>query len=582
MARTPLFSWMGRMIRAAMAQQTELIQPDPAENALETSQWPNRTISRRDFLKGTLGAAGTVAALSLIDAPSIAGLAKASSVRPLPKSSNQKDSPIAIVGGGLGGLVTAYRLSPQGIRCELYEGSHRLGGRVFTRSNFNAERMFVELGGELVDTGHSDLIALCQELNVPLEPFVQQELGIEPAIFYSQGKVYTEGQVLEAFIPLAVVLAEDLQKCFPNGEIVMPTAQQPAQAAWLDKLSLAEYLHSKRQVVPEWLIRLISNAYIGEYGLETEDQSALNLLMLIGTDTNNGFRIFGESDETMRIRGGNSRLVEALTQAIQPHVPIHYGHRLSRVALRKITASQAQNHFGKANQAQLHLGMTVGGHFRWILASQAVFAIPFSVLRDVAGLDNIGLSPLKQQCIAEWGYGTNSKQMMGFQSRFWRTAHATTPANSGELITDMPSQCYWETSRLQPGKAGIFTNFMGGKAGKEATSSQWKIALQELKPLFGELGELQDGNLAFFNWHNHPWTKGSYTCPRPGQYTTLMGAAQIPELDNRLFFAGEHCSLNSAGYMNGAVESGNTAVLQISEALKQSATQPRLEAMTTV
>lgn len=553
MARTPLFSWMGRMIRAAMANPVEQIEAGQPDNTLNPSDQNKGSMSRRDFLKGTLGAAGCIAALSILESPSLARL-----TQPPSNLAKQKgmEPPIAIVGGGLGGMVTAYRLHQQGIRCEIYEGSQRLGGRVFTRSNFNPDGMFVELGGELVDTGHEDLIALCNELHVPLEAFAMQEPGIEPAIFYSQGQVHNEAQVLEAFTPLALALAKDLQTCFPDGEIEMPTYQQPYQAAWMDQLSLAEYLHSKSDIAPAWVIRLIQSAYIGEYGLETEEQSALNLLLLVGTNTSEGFHIFGESDETMRIRGGNSRLVDALTQALRAHVPIHYGHRLTRLAMR---------------QGQLQLGMSVGAQFRWVAAPRAVLAIPFSVLRDVQGLDTLGLSPLKRRCIAEWGYGTNSKQMMGFQSRFWRTQQGLAPANSGELMTDLPSQCYWDTSRLQAGKSGIFTNFIGGKAGKEATTSQWELALNDLKPLYGNLDALQDGNRAFFNWSRHPWAKGSYTCPRPGQYTTLVGAAQLPELNDRLFFAGEHCSLNSAGYMNGAVESGNMAARQISEKSNQTA-----------
>jgi monoamine oxidase len=542
------------MIRAAMTHPADPIEsvrshkpPQPPLLCKEVA------LTRRDFLKGTLRAAGVMAAWGILDAPS---LARFNPHEYTHQPDAGKAHPITIVGGGLGGLVTAYRLHQQGIPCQLFEGSQRLGGRVFTRSHFNPDGMFVEMGGELVDTGHEDLIALCHELNVPLERFAQQELGIEPAIFYSQGQVYTETQVFEAFQPLAKALAQDLLKCFPNGVIEMPTYQRPYQAAWMDRLSLAEYLHRQSAIAPAWILRLIESAYIGEYGLDTEEQSALNLLLLVGADSSQGFRMFGESDEAMRIRGGNSRLVDALSQALRSHVPIRYGHRLTRLALR---------------HGQLQLGWSVGKQFRWESTPLAVLAIPFSVLRGVAGLDSLGLSPLKQRCIAEWGYGTNSKQMMGFQSRFWRTGQAEAPASSGELITDLPNQCYWETSRLQVGKSGIFTNFIGGKTGREATSDQWQHVFQDLKPLFGDLASQHDGHRAFFNWHRHPWAKGSYTCPRPGQYTTLVGAAQVPELDNRLFFAGEHCSLSSAGYMNGAVESGNKAARQISEKSSQAA-----------
>jgi len=42
--------------------------------------------------------------------------------------------------------------------------------------------------------------------------------------------------------------------------------------------------------------------------------------------------------------------------------------------------------------------------------------------------------------------------------------------------------------------------------------------------------------------------------------TTLFGNFNEPELNNRLFFIGEHTSYNNYGYIEGAVESAvNTA-----------------------
>ncbi len=560
MARTPLFLWMRRMLQSSWSNP-------PAASLLQSGQMDPE---RRAFLKKSLGAAAAVAAVSLLQ-PTPWAQAKAPEALK-PQTNHPPKPPVNIVGGGLGGLVTAYRLQQQGIPCVLYEGSQRLGGRVFTRDHFNGDGMFVELGGELIDTGHTDLIALCEELSVPLERFAtdvkETVTPLEPALFYSQGKVFTEAQVLEAFRPLAQVMSEDLHRCFPDGAIAIPTAEQPYQAALFDHMSLAEYLDRQRQLAPVWLLRLIAAAYTGEYGLDPQEQSALNLLLLIGTDTSQGFQMFGESDEAMRVQGGNSRLVEAITRALQGRVPVRLGHRLTRLSVRN---------------NQLVLGFSAGGQFRWEASPLTVLALPFATLRNVTGVEHIGLSPLTLRCIQEWGYGTNSKQMMGFHRRFWQNPSETAsaaehptlaPASGGELFTDLPSQCYWDTSRLQPGQAGILTNFIGGQAGKTATPQQWQQALHDLNPLFGDLTDEQDGARAFFNWAHHPWAKGSYTCPRPGQYTALMGVTRQSELSGRLFFAGEHCSLNSAGYMNGAVESGNTTARQISENYHQTAVSP--------
>ncbi|HRE45683.1 MAG TPA: FAD-dependent oxidoreductase, partial [Terricaulis sp.] len=53
----------------------------------------------------------------------------------------------------------------------LYEASDRFGGRMFTRRDFNDDGQFCELGGELVDTGHTALRDLASELGVGIERF---------------------------------------------------------------------------------------------------------------------------------------------------------------------------------------------------------------------------------------------------------------------------------------------------------------------------------------------------------------------------------------------------------------------------
>jgi monoamine oxidase len=66
-------------------------------------------------------------------------------------------------------------------------------------------------------------------------------------------------------------------------------------------------------------------------------------------------------------------------------------------------------------------------------------------------------------------------------------------------------------------------------------------------------------------WHLHPWSRGAYTCPRPGQYTGLFG---VPERQEGPFhFAGEHTSSEYYGFLNGAVESGERAAKEVALSL---------------
>ena len=174
----------------------------------------------------------------------------------------------------------------------------------------------------------------------------------------------------------------------------------------------------------------------------------------------------------------------------------------------------------------------------------------------------IELPPAKRRAIDEIGYGTNAKLMLGFQSRPWRTKFGS----SGMVLTDLPFQCTWETSRGQDGGAGILTNFTGGRHGLSIGQSDAGLqgmhvvgALEEIYPRVSNTRWA--GKDVRFHWPTNPWVKGSYAAYKPGQWTTIRGAER--ERVENLHFAGEHCSLESQGFMNGAVETGEAAARAI-------------------
>ncbi|MEO6164792.1 MAG: FAD-dependent oxidoreductase, partial [Candidatus Binatia bacterium] len=70
------------------------------------------------------------------------------------------------------------------------------------------------------------------------------------------------------------------------------------------------------------------------------------------------------------------------------------------------------------------------------------------------------------------------------------------------------------------------------------------------------------------HWPSNPLTKGSYTCYRPGQFTTLAGNEGKPI--GNLHFAGEHANsfYEWQGFMEGAALSGIQAAREILQDLK--------------
>ena len=68
---------------------------------------------------------------------------------------------------------------------------------MFSKRYFNAEGMFCELGGELVDSDHKDLTKLADELGVKIQELKGGDKGVE--LYFFGGKHYTEQQLIPAF-----------------------------------------------------------------------------------------------------------------------------------------------------------------------------------------------------------------------------------------------------------------------------------------------------------------------------------------------------------------------------------------------
>jgi len=483
-------------------------------------------LSRRQFLaKSAVGVAATL-------------VATGTGCEAVPRNSQ---ATVAIVGAGAAGLTAAYRLSKAGVKVELFEASGRIGGRIWTLDRFippelnDGQPMFCELGGELVDSNHKDLIELASELGVKIQELKARDPGVE--YYYFEGKSRTDRELIPAFGPLAKQLAQDAEQLTDSGH------HYTGKAIRLDGTSLADYLQSFQGKVEPWVLRLLDVAYEIEYGRATAEQSSLNLITYLSPDTKDGYKMYGDSDESKRVLGGNSRLIEALARAIAGRVTIHLQHKLT--ALAPAAGDRLQFTFATPEGLQ---------EFTF---SKAICTLPFTMLREgrVAGIETIGLRPEKLRAIRELGYGKNTKAMIGFKRRIWRAAN---PVNNGSVYSEQSFQNCWETSRQQEGPCGILTNYLGGRSAVEAMpDARFEVTLSELDKIFPGLAGADLGRRVMMHWPTQEFILGSYTCPLVGQFTSVLSHCASPELAGRLLFAGEHTSADFSGFMCGAIQSGN-------------------------
>jgi monoamine oxidase len=539
MSRTPLFRLLQRSYRAASYSITHA---EPVDELLDRRDESRRArvalqgehgMSRRQFVAGT----AAVAAVAALDAcaprvPSTRG------VTPRPDDSS---SPVLIIGAGIAGLTAGYRLRQAGVPVRIIEAQNRIGGRMFSLRNFFADGQVCELGGELIDTNQTHIQALAGELGIPLDDLSKDDALVRD-MFYFDGALRSERDVVEAFVPVARRVSAELATLGADPEVGYQTASPAAVA--LDRMSIAQWLD--KAGVNGWFRRLLDVAYTTEYGLPTDRQSSLNFLLMIDPEPD-PFRMFGESDERYHVHAGNDLIPKTLADKLSDAIE-------TNTVLESID---------RRSDGRYVCSLRRGSSSTTATASQVLVAIPFTLLRDVR--INVPLPAQKKRAIAELGYGTNAKLMVGFSSRVWRERLKS----NGSTLTDLPYQLTWETSRAQSGSAGILTNFTGGAHGVElgqgTDSEQAARMVADLERIFPGVTAARAGMKEVrFHWPSFPWTRGSYASYLTGQWTAFSGAEG--EAVEGLHFAGEHCSRDAQGFMEGGCETGERAAKEIAEA----------------
>jgi monoamine oxidase len=493
---------------------------------------PEARTTRRDLLKKTAVAGAAVAGAS-----TMGRFAKAAYGASQPR--------IAIVGAGLAGLTCGYRLKQAGLNAQIYEASSRVGGRCWSIHDFDP--LIAEHGGELIDQGHQAMRQLAQELGFTLDNLLQAEPKGTEDFFYVDGGKYTYDQLLVDLNGLYQKLHKD------TSAASYPTLWNLyTQRGWeLDHMSIIDWLDES---IPNGgsksnLGRVLDIAYNIEYGAECSQQSALNLIYLLGYRGQGQFRVFGASNEKYHVRGGNDQVASALASELAAQISTD----TPLTAIKLNPGGSYTLSFG---------GSTV-------TVDHVILALPFSLLRSVNYM-KAGFEPLKITAIKELPMGTNSKLHVEFKDRFWYGA-----GNNGNTYADTGYQNTWEVSRAQGGGKGkgILIDYTGGDIGASfgtgTASSRAQEFMAQLQPVFPTVPNLAShatGRATLDFWTAYPWTKGSYSYWKVGQYTKFSGMEK--QRQGNCHFCGEHTSQDFQGYLNGAVETGERAAGEVLDDLK--------------
>jgi monoamine oxidase len=504
--------------------------------------------SRREFLKraGMTGAAVAVAGPAVFSRPANAATA--------PR--------IAIVGGGIAGLTAALTLADAGVASTVYEASpDRIGGRMHSdRSGYWSNGQVSEFCGELIDSDHVTIRHLAQRFRLPTADLVAaQPNGSTDTNWFVNG-YYSTAQADKDFQPIHNTLQSQVKAAgYPTTYAVHTDAgvsfDQMTVYDWIDQYVSGG--HGSQ------MGRLLDSAYNEEYGAETTGQAALNLIYLLGFQASPGnFSLFGKSDERYHIVGGNQQLPEAIATAIGP---------------ANVKMGWAMQSIKKNADGSLAMTFTTPGKKQTVTADQVILCMSFSVLRtlDTSGA---GFDALKQTAITQLGSGRNAKLQLQFATRYWN-AQGPWGLSNGNVYSDLGFQNTWDVTRAQPGTTGILVDYAGGNyAGSFAPSTPYSNAatngqvtgyaqawLKQLETVFPGITAQWTGKATLSTPFRDPLLNCSYSYWKPGQYVGFSGYEGVPQ--GAIHFAGEHCSQDFQGYMEGGASEGMRAAQEVLDAL---------------
>jgi monoamine oxidase len=425
---------------------------------------------------------------------------------------------VVVAGAGLAGLAAARHLETAGADVTVVEARSRVGGRVHTLRDGFADGQHAELGADLIEEEQTEVLALARELDLKAGRILRGGFG-----FYgtTRGGGKRRRSEPDTFKRVSKLLQPEI------------AAFKTAGSRWDSGVARA----IGRQSVADWLRRIradtaLRSAVRGLRGFYLADPEDLTHLVLVEQfaegDTPGDSRMFRLSD-------GNDSLPTAMAR-----------HLRGRLELGKTVLGAAQS------TRRVRLAMRGGGR---VDADYAVFALPASTLRDVEFTPRLDAG--QWRAITTLRYGRATRVLLQFDRRFWKGR-----GHHMAYGSDEPFGAVWDGNEQESRSPGILSLLAGGRAAGDLRgiirSSGWRGLSRRLAWL-GRPSTLLSGTVC--SWDREPYSKGGYAFFDPGFDPALRGLLARPS--GRIVFAGEHTSHKWQGFMNGALESGRRAALEV-------------------
>ncbi len=486
------------------------------------------SLSRRTALTFGAGAAG----LAAIQGSATAQTQSQAASRPADSSASVD---VVVVGAGFAGLTAARALRAAGHSVVVLEADDRVGGR--TKPGKIAGET-VDLGGQWVGPAQARLLALAKEYGVAVYPqFTAGKNILDVAGRRVTYEGETPGLSPMALVELALVIGkfEALARKVPASRPWEAPDAEANDAQTMETWILANAKSPAVRTVMRLAVRTLACAEASEISL---------LAMLAAASSAGGLNEMistrGGAQDSM-LRGGvwqlAARMAEELGSALVLDAPV--------TAIRQ--------HEG---------GVTVQAGERQWRARYVVVTAPPSM---AARIDyQPPLPAMRDGLTQRMPMGCVIKVHIAYERPFWRTQGLT-----GNVLSDRSEFGPWFDHSPEHGSAGGLVGFFAGRAAQRwAERSSDARREQVLKDVAVYLGDEAMKPVDFLEevWTAAKWHRGGYgATPGLGVLTGFGPALREPV--GRIYWAGTETAEAFAGYIDGAIRSGEHSAQEVARRL---------------